>query len=96
MRTASRLGAAAGLLLTSLLILAPLRPAVATPPVDVDGPVTDPAGVLGGRAEEVRDALDVHLEEAGYQLFVVLVPSFDGLDGSAWADESARVSRLDD
>ncbi len=96
MRIASRHAAPAVLLLTSLVLLGGLQPAVAESPLDVSGPVTDPADVLGDRAADVREALDDHLAAAGYQLFVVLVPSFDGLDGEAWADESARVSRLGD
>lgn len=95
MRLVTKL-ATAGLLLTSLLLVAPWPQASATSPVDVNGPITDPEGVLGARTSEVRDALDAHLAEAGYQVFVVLVPSFDGMDGSAWADEAARVSRLGD
>ncbi|MEG9225889.1 TPM domain-containing protein [Aeromicrobium sp. Sec7.5] len=96
MRIATRLPATAGLLVTSLLLLAWPPVAFAEPPIDVSGPVTDPAGVLGDRAADVREALDEHQAAAGYQLFIVLVPSFDGLDGDAWADESARESRLGD
>lgn len=96
MRTVTKLATTAGLLLTALLLVVPWPVASATSPVDVDGPITDPEGVLGARTSEVRDALDAHLAEAGYQVFVVLVPSFDGMDGSAWADEAARVSRLGD
>lgn len=95
MRIVTKL-ATAGLLMASLFLVMSCPVASATSPVDVDGPITDPEGVLGARTSEVRDALDTHFAEAGYQVFVVLVPSFDGMDGSAWADEAARVSRLGD
>lgn len=96
MRIVTRFAVVSGLLLGSLFLAPSATPAQAEPPVDVAGPVTDPAGVLGDRAAEVRAALDDHQAATGYQVFVVLVPSFDGMDGTAWADESARVSRLGD
>lgn len=96
MRTATRLATVTGLLLTSLLLLVWPLTATAEPPLDVSGPVTDRAGVLGDRAAEVRESLDDHQAAAGYQLFVVVVPTFDGVDGQKWADLTASLSRLDE
>jgi hypothetical protein len=68
--------------------------AAAQPPVDVTGPIADPGGVLGSRTGDVRAALDDYFTQTGGQLFVVFVPSFDGLDGPDWADASAARSNL--
>lgn len=80
-------------MILSILVL-PSGAAMADDPVDVRGPITDDAGVLGSDEPKVRRALDTFFEQTGYQLFVVYVPSFDGMDGQQWADESAKVSRL--
>ncbi|RFU22324.1 TPM domain-containing protein [Geodermatophilus marinus] len=70
-------------------------PALAEPPFDVPGEVTDRAGVLSGaEAAEVEDALAGLRAEDGLQLFVVYVDSFDGQDGVAWADATAEASGL--
>lgn len=76
------------------LIVLSAAASAAQAPVDVTGPVTDPDGALGSRSAEVRAALDDHFDQTGHQLFVVLVPSFDGLDGQEWAEQSAARSDL--
>lgn len=63
-------------------------------PLSVNGPITDPGGVLGARTDEVRAALDDYFNATGQQLFVVFVPTFDGLDGQDWATASATRSDL--
>ena len=96
MRFASRRAALAALTLTSLILVAGPRVALAEAPLDVSGPVTDPSDVLGNRAGDVREALDEHQAATGYQLFVVVVPTFDGVDGQKWADLTASLSRIDE
>lgn len=67
-------------------------PAVA--PLDVTGQVTDPDGVLGDQIDEVQSALNELSAQTPYQLFVVYVDSFDGLNGVDWADKTADASDL--
>ncbi|MGY1709407.1 TPM domain-containing protein [Geodermatophilus sp. SYSU D00758] len=84
----------AGVLLSGWLALA-AGPALAEPPFDVPGEVTDRAGVLSGaETAEVEDALAGLRSEDGLQLFVVYVDSFDGQDGVAWANATAEASGL--
>jgi hypothetical protein len=95
--TALRGAAALAVLLVVLAALAGLAaaPAHAVPPLtDIEGPVTDQAGVLADREAEVREALDRVATETQYQLFVVYVPSFSGMDGTAWADTTATNANL--
>lgn len=67
----------------------------AEPPLDVAGEITDTAGVLSSSDRaEVQEALDSYQEETGFQLFVVFVPSFDGLSGADWSDQTATKSGL--
>jgi hypothetical protein len=68
-------------------------PALAEPPFRVDDQLTDRAGVLPGDPAQVRDAL-AGLRDDGTQLWVVLVPTFDGADGQQWAEQTARESQL--
>ena len=63
-------------------------------PVSVNGPITDTRDVLGDRTDEVRGALDDYFDATGRQLFVVFVPTFDGLAGQDWATASAARSDL--
>lgn len=88
-RTAIR-AAAIGL----TLALLPLGPASAVPPVDLEGEITDQAGVLGDRTGEVQGALDRLADQTPFQLFVVYVDSFDGIQPITWADTSAIESGL--
>ncbi|WP_281287176.1 TPM domain-containing protein [Actinotalea subterranea] len=69
-------------------------PAAAEPPVVAQDEITDSAGVLGDRTDEVQAALDELADTTRYQLFVVLVDSFDGADPLDWANESATRSGL--
>lgn len=67
----------------------------AVPPLtDLDDEITDPAGVLGDDAPEVQQALDRLAAETPYQLFVVYVDSFDGIDGRDWANATATNAAL--
>lgn len=68
--------------------------AVAAPPLDLVDEVTDEAGVLGDRTDEVRSAVDALADRTPYQLFVVYVDTFDDLDPAAWADATAQASDL--
>ncbi len=67
----------------------------ADPPIDVNGEITDNAGVLSsGEEAQVQKALDNYQEATGFQLFVVYVKSFDGLSGAEWSDQTATKSGL--
>jgi hypothetical protein len=71
-----------------------LPQARADQPLDtLDGAVTDRADVLDDTAE-VQAALDRLADSTRYQLFVVYVDSFDGLDGPSWANATANNGRL--
>ncbi|MFD5333622.1 TPM domain-containing protein, partial [Cellulosimicrobium cellulans] len=76
------------------LLVVPAGPAHAVPPMDVAGEITDPDGVLGDRTDTVQDALDRLAQDTDLQLFVVYVPSFDGMDGVDWANATANASGL--
>ncbi|MBD5786629.1 TPM domain-containing protein [Cellulosimicrobium terreum] len=56
--------------------------------------VTDPGGVLGDRADAVHDALARVERDTDVRLLVVLVPTFDGMDGVDWANATASASGL--
>ena len=86
-------------LTAGLLVLLPLLlagPAAAEPPSDLADEVTDSAGVLDGRTAEVQAALDDLSQSTEYQLFVVFVDTFDGVDALEWADQTAIQSGLGD
>ena len=71
----------------------PLSAAVpATEPMDVADQVTDEAGVLGDLGQ--YDAALQEARDAGIQLFVVYVDSFDGLDGSTWAQQTLSLIHI--
>jgi hypothetical protein len=79
----------------AVLVLGGAGTAVAEPPFRVADRVTDRAGVLDpAQTAQVRQAIDRLAAERGYDLFVVLVDSFDGLDGQEWADDAANRSQL--
>src|SRR5690606_100872 len=62
---------------------------------ELDGDVTDVAGVLSeDDVTEVTEALDSLAQESSYQLFVVYVETFDGVDGRGWADATATNAQL--
>ena len=100
------LAALAALLLGAGLALAPallpdaVAPAVlgaahAEPPLtNLDGEITDKANVLGTRRAEVQAALDKLANDTNLQLFVVYVDSFDGQDGTSWANNTANNTHL--
>ncbi|WP_265522675.1 TPM domain-containing protein [Oerskovia flava] len=96
LRAPWRLTLLSAALLTLLLALATGGASVARaePPLDVDGEITDSAGVLGGETDDVQAAIDRLADETDLQLFVVFVETFDGLDGAGWADATANESGL--
>ncbi|WP_370524302.1 TPM domain-containing protein [Cellulomonas sp. APG4] len=79
-------------LVTAVLLGA--SPAAAEPPDRLDDEVTDLAGVLGERTDEVREALGHLADDTPYQLFVAYVDTFDGRSGPEWAAEAAEASGL--
>ncbi|MDO8152279.1 YgcG family protein [Isoptericola sp. b408] len=69
--------------------------AAEAPLSELDGDITDVAGVLDEEGTaEVQSALDELAADTSYQLFVVYVERFDGLDGREWADATANRARL--
>ncbi|GAA3605977.1 TPM domain-containing protein [Marihabitans asiaticum] len=60
--------------------------------MNVADQITDEAGVLGDTGS-LRDDLSA-AREAGVQLFVVYVDSFDGADGETWAQETFERSGM--
>nr|WP_246246560.1 TPM domain-containing protein [Isoptericola sediminis] len=69
--------------------------AAEAPLSELDGDITDVAGVLDEEGTaEVQSALDELAADTSYQLFVVYVERFDGLDGREWADATANQARL--
>ncbi|MCO1655257.1 TPM domain-containing protein [Pseudonocardia humida] len=90
MRKLSLLGAVLAVLAVTGAGTAP-----AEPPFRLADRVTDRAGVLDPTATaQVREATARLAERRGYDLFVVFVDSFDGLDGQEWADDAAERSQL--
>ncbi|MEX1909110.1 TPM domain-containing protein [Janibacter sp. Y6] len=63
-----------------------------TEPMDLREQVTDEAGVLGDLGQ-YDEALQ-RARDAGIQLFVVYVDSFDGTEGSAWAQQTYERSGM--
>ena len=84
-------GAAAAAAATVAAPAAAALPALA--PMRLTQPVTDPTGILG---PEQRTAITTQLDElAGvtrFELYVVLVPGFDGASGQAWAEQAGAAS----
>jgi hypothetical protein len=81
-------------LLAGMALALPVGAAQAEPPMDLADEVTDNAGALGGRTDDVQAALDRLAEDTPLQLFVVFVDSFDGADPEAWAAETAEASGM--
>ncbi|WP_324275755.1 TPM domain-containing protein [Blastococcus brunescens] len=68
--------------------------ALAVPPLRLDEQVVDQVGALSGGEAQVEEALEELRAEDGTQLFVVFVNSFDGAQGSEWAQSTAELSQL--
>ena len=81
-------------LLAGVALALPAGAAHAEQPMDVAGEITDPAGALGGRTDDVQAALDRLADDTPLQLFVVFVDSFDGVDPEVWADDTANASGM--
>ncbi len=89
LRGALSLGIAGALTLTGLG-----STATAEQPLNLPGRITDPAGVLGDRTDEIEKAMDRLEDDTPYQLFVVYVDTFDGQDAQTWATSTANLSGL--
>jgi hypothetical protein len=69
--------------------------AAADPPFRAADRVTDRARLLdAAERAQVTDAIQRLRDTTPYDLFVVYVHSFDGLDGQAWANTAAERSQL--
>ena len=82
-----------GVLMTGFAATAPTAQAV-PPLTSIGGPITDQTGVLSAHTDEIMKALDNVAAKTNYQLYVVFVQSFDGMDGHSWAAQTAVQSRL--
>ncbi|WP_418275940.1 TPM domain-containing protein [Isoptericola jiangsuensis] len=94
---ASPVGAAIlALFLAAAGALATATSSWAEPPLtELDGEVTDLAGVLDDEGvAEVEESLDELADATSYQLFVVYVETFGGTDGRTWADTTASNAQL--
>ena len=69
-------------------------PAAAEDPMDLTADVTDTAGVLGDRVDDVQAALDALADATQYQLFVVYVDTFGDASAADWATTTAIASDL--
>jgi uncharacterized membrane protein YgcG len=69
-------------------------PAFAEPPQRLDRQITDTAGALVGSESEVAGALADLQASSAIQLWVAYVPTFDGLSGQDWTDQTATLSGL--
>jgi len=77
-----------------LLLFIAASPASADKPVNVDGLITDNAGILGAEKPRIEKSLKQFSDKTGFQLFVVYVKSFEGMNGADWADQTAIKSGL--
>lgn len=71
--------------MTLTTVVLTCAPAHAEPPLDLPDRIYDPAGALSGQEARVQDALDRLEDEAGLQLYVAYVDTFDGQSGASWA-----------
>ena len=65
-------------------------------PARLDTQVTDRVGALSNGRTTVDEALARLEADAGLELFVVFVDSFDGTAAQAWTDRTAQLSGLGD
>ncbi|WP_225755156.1 TPM domain-containing protein [Actinotalea sp. Marseille-Q4924] len=86
--------AATALTGAALLTLGPALAAGAAEPIDLTEQVVDEAGVLGGQAAEVQEAVDRLATDAGIDLYVVFVEDFSGRTYTEWGQETAELSGL--
>lgn len=93
-RPTARIGTAAGLALTSTVVVA--APAAAEEPsVVTSSAVQDVAGVLDGTdTSNLETALAQLQDRSGLNLHIVYVDSFDGASWETWAGEAAEQAGL--
>ncbi|MGZ9277193.1 MAG: TPM domain-containing protein, partial [Candidatus Limnocylindrales bacterium] len=60
----------------------------------LDGPVTDPGGVLDGRSTDVAGAIESTLDTHGVQVFVLFVGSTEDLSAGDYAAQTAETNSL--
>lgn len=78
--------------LLALALVAPAAQAVQIP--EIEGPITDQTGALEGAEPEIEAALDELLERHGVQLFVVFIPTTDGVPVTDFASGIAAGNSL--
>ncbi|WP_346619104.1 TPM domain-containing protein [Blastococcus montanus] len=82
-------------LVTALGLLLGAGPASAEPPLELSDQLSDVAGVLDGDEEaQVEQSLAELLDAGGPELYVVLVPDFEGNAGDDWVQETAELTGL--
>lgn len=91
-----RMAAGVGLVLITVLPVAAATPVAAEPPFRLPTQITDNSGVLSGSDRtDVQSALDQLSTDAGVNLFVVYVDTFDNpSDSDSWAAQTADLSSL--
>ena len=67
---------------------------LAEPVLSLEGPVTDPSGVLAGSEGDITDAIERTLDEHGVQVFVLFVNSTDGISAAEYAAQTAATNSL--
>jgi TPM domain len=78
--------------LLGLALLAGAVTAAETPLIA--GPVTDRTGVLEGAEDEIEAAIDTLLDEQNVQLWVVFIPTTDGVPAPDFAGQIAEANSL--
>ncbi len=86
--------ALAGGVLAALLLCTGATSASAEPPTRLDEQITDSVGALAGDTSDVRDAVTQLQADAGVQLWVAYVDTFDGTSGAQWTEATAQLSGL--
>ena len=86
--------AMAGIIGSVVLNAAVAVPASAEEPFRLNDEITDRAGALSDRTDEVEDAIAGLYEDHRTQLWIVYVDSFDEYDPEEWADLVAVESEL--
>ncbi|RVW04873.1 TPM domain-containing protein [Rhodococcus spongiicola] len=86
-----------GALLSAIVLAFSPATAAAEAPLRVPEPLTDLSGVLDSAQQlDVRTTLDTLYDQHRVSLWVVYVPSFDGLSPQAWAERTIGLSGFGD
>ena len=90
-----RIRRAAAAIAAFLLIAGGASLAAAEGVLRLDGPVTDSAGVLGGRVAEIEETIDRTLEQYHVQVFVLFVDTTGDIPMADYAAQTAATRRVE-